>query len=110
MKRSQLSISSSVLWASAFLLGGMVLLQAGRIGDRRAEADSTMGSEGFSVVTVNNGLGGNDSSHPFQNLCVIDSRAEVLYVYYIQSATDPQGLRLRWVQSLPAMFRAARGG
>ncbi|MSR18975.1 MAG: hypothetical protein EXS00_07410 [Phycisphaerales bacterium] len=104
---SSRSAPAPVLWASAFIIAALILVQAGRLGDQQAHAEAVAGGSGFSMVTLTNGLG---SSRAYENVYVIDSHSESLYIYYIAALNDPLGLRLRNLSGLPALFRQGRGG
>lgn len=107
-ERPASSISSAILGASAFVLGGLTLMQAGRFTQTaHASEAANSGQLGFSMATVRSGLGPND--RPYDLVFVIDSRAETLFVYYIENTADKR-VYLRQVVSLPALFRQARGG
>jgi len=102
--------AAAALWASAFILGALTIVQAGRIGTSEAFAEAANSSrEGSSVVTVETGLG--PDNKPYEALWVLDSRSEILSIYYIENANaGEKSLLLRNMVSLPDLFQAARSG
>jgi len=62
---------------------------------------------GVTVVTAANGLGSDNS--PVELLFAIDNRNETLLIYGVESQVEKRMLLLGGA-SLPALFRAARGG
>lgn len=100
--------ATALLLVSAFILAAMVILQAGRIPVRTAQAgDAVTGSEGYTVLTVSSGFG--KDSRPYEFCYVIDNHDEMLYVYEIPQASDKRVV-LRYGSRLPNLFAQARGG
>lgn len=89
------------LWASAFVLAGLILAQASGAFDARADAAGVAGpslkADGISAITVDAGN--------YDALFVIQDKSEQLLVYTV---TDQDGLQLRLKQNLPALFTGAR--
>lgn len=85
------------LWASAFVLAGLILLQAGRPGEARADLVASVG--GVTALTV-----AGASSEDL--LMVIDGRSEELFVYRVENQNN---LELYRRYNLPRMFSDARG-
>lgn len=111
MDRKNLAITpAALLWASAFLLAAMTIVQAGRLPQGAAWAGAAnQGSQGMSVVTQNTGLG--PAERPYEALWVLDSRGEMLFVYYIENANSGEkSLLLRQAIPVTDLFRLARGG
>jgi hypothetical protein len=102
--------AAAALWASAFILGALTIVQAGRIGTSEAFAEAANSSrEGSSVVTIETGLG--PDNKPYEALWVLDSRSEIISIYYIENANaGEKSLLLRNMVSLPDLFQAARSG
>jgi hypothetical protein len=103
--------SNVVLWASAFIITALILMQAGRLAPNPAYGGMAASSDGgFSLVTSSDGNGPADA--PYDLLYIIDNAEEVLYIYTIPNATSSasSGLELLGGGSLPTLFRAARGG
>jgi hypothetical protein len=88
-----------VLWASAFVLAGLILVQAGRSGSSEARADLVSSVGGLTALTV-----AGASSEDL--LLVIDGRSEELFVYRVE---NQQNVELQRRYSLPRMFSDARG-
>jgi len=87
-----------VLWASAFVLAGMILTQADRLGagaQARAELVSQTGS--YTVLTAD---GGTD-----EVLVLLDHRDENLYVYSIE---NQRAITLHERLSLAELFHDAK--
>ncbi len=100
--------SAAILWGSAFIVAALILLTAGRLPENPAYADmATTGNGGFSMVTAVSGFGPAD--RPYEILYVIDNQSQMFYIYAVEAATDRR-IALRGGASLPALFRAGRGG
>lgn len=97
-------LGTTVLGASAFVLAALTIIQAGKPAAFAETANS--GQMGYSASTIRSGLG--PDGRPYELVYVIDSRGEMLYIYYIENATG-QRMQLRQALSLPALFRQARG-
>lgn len=95
----------ATMWATAFILGGMILMQAGRVPSNSAHAGTANGHDDFSVLTARSGSG--DLSSPNDLLYVIDGRDEVLLVYEVEDARKG-GITLRDGGSLEVLFRSSR--
>ena len=110
-RRQGLTVASAALWASAFLLAALTIIQAGRLPFNAAYAAgaANQGGQGTSVITLNTGLG--PDSKPYEALWVLDGRGEMLFVYYIENANSGEkALLLRQAIPVPELFRVARGG
>ncbi|MCH2160343.1 MAG: hypothetical protein MK085_00570 [Phycisphaerales bacterium] len=108
-EQPQIRIGSVVLWAVAFVLTALVIMQAGRLAPNPAYAGmATTTDQGFSLVTSSSGLGPKDA--PYDLLYVIDNRQELLYIYTIPTASNQAASRLELLGggSLPTLFNAAR--
>lgn len=110
MRKQGTSFAAAALWASAFLLTALTVVQAGRLPVNAAFAGAAnQGNQGMSVVTQATGLG--PAEKPYEALWVLDSRGEMLFVYYIENANaGEKSLLLRQVVPVQDLFRAARGG
>ena len=97
--------SSTILWATAFLLGGMILTQAGRLPSNAAHAGNANNNGTYTVLTARSGTGDGLSTHDL--LYVIDNRDEVLLVYEIEDARK-NTILLRDGGSLDTLFRTSR--
>ena len=102
-RRKTFDFSFGALAASAFVLAGMILLQAGERG--KAHAAMAVESDGYTVVTANAGRG--EDAAPDEVLYVLSSRDEVLLVYGIEDARKKQVLFYD-AAPLPLWFRNAR--
>lgn len=99
--------SAAVLWASAFILAGLVIVTAGRLPESPAYGGmATAGLGGFTLVTAPTGFGPSDE--PYEVLCVIDNQTQMLYVYAVDNAADRR-IVLRGGAPLSTLFRAGRG-
>jgi hypothetical protein len=94
------------LWASAFVLTGLIIMQFSRRHAAYAE-EVFPGRDGFSYGTVRNGLIAAIPSMP-ECLWVLDNRSEMLFIYYIEDSANTR-LQLRYRESLANLFRRARG-
>jgi hypothetical protein len=105
------SPAAAVLWASAFILAALTVVQAGRMPMNAAygAGAANQGGQGTSVITLNTGLG--PDSKPYEALWVLDGRGEMLFIYYIENGNSGEkSLLLRHAAPLPDLFRSARGG
>ncbi len=103
--------ASPVLWASAFVIAAMAIMQAGRFAPNPAYAGMAVSTdEGFSMVASSSGRGPAD--RPYDLVYIIDSSEESLYIYWIENANTPatSRLQLRGGAFLPTLFTAGRGG
>lgn len=91
---------TNALWASAFVLLGMILFVANKHVPT-ANADSAITDNGFSMVTSPDGRGA-------ELLYVIDDQNLVLMVYDVQNPQGESNLNPVVAWSLPAMFAEAR--
>lgn len=109
-QRKGVNYAAAALWASAFILGALTIVQAGRLPGQAAYAEAAnAGQDGTSVVTVATGLG--PDNKPYEALWVLDGRTEILTIYYIENANSgTKSLLLRNMVSLPDLFGQARTG
>lgn len=89
-------LTGSALWASAFVLMGMILSQAGRVTEP-AHADMVASVGGYVLMTTE-GSGE-------EILTVIDNRSEMLLMYSVVNQREVQLLER---QRLPELFMNAR--
>jgi hypothetical protein len=104
-KHTQLSPAAAILWASAFLLVAIIVIQAGKLPGSAAYAEMASSNGDYAALTTSTGLGGD--ADPYQVLYVIDNRDEVLMVYEIDDARTGR-IELRGGGSLSNLFRRAR--
>jgi hypothetical protein len=104
-RRTTIHPASAVLWASAFIIAALVIMQAGRLPSNAAYAEMAASRGDFTLITSDSGRG--RDTKPNELLYVIDSRDQVLYVYEIENVRRNQIL-LRDGGSLNALFRKAR--
>lgn len=104
--RTRINQSAAILWASAFVLTGMVIMQAGRmVGPNTAFAEMATNRDSYSLVTTDAGTGGD--TNPNELLYVINTREEMMMVYEVEDARKGQ-ITLRDGGPLQNLFRAAR--
>jgi len=94
-----------VLWASAFVIAALIIMQAGRLSGNHANATMVADRGSYTLMTANSGTGG--ESDPDELLYVIDSREQILLIYEVEDSRKNQIL-LRDGGSLDAMFSRAR--
>ncbi|MFZ4697818.1 MAG: hypothetical protein ACOYMO_07400 [Phycisphaerales bacterium] len=95
----------TVLSCSAVVFAILICFQIAR--PRVAFAgDSVQGKGGISMASIRNGF----SQQFYSPMClwVVDDQSEMLFIYYVENVTDKR-LQLRWSESLPKLFRQARG-
>ena len=98
-------LRAAPLWASAFVIGALVVIQAGRLPAPAAYAGTSAAQGDYTVLTADSGRGG--EVDPDEILYVLDNRDQVLMVYQIEDARRRQVI-LRDGWSLDTLFRRAR--
>lgn len=101
----QINGSAAVLWASAFIIGALVIIQAGKLPGQAAYAEMASSRGDYSVMTTNSGRGGD--ADPDELVYVIDNRDQVLLVYEVEDAKRG-GVLLKDGWNLSIMFNRAR--
>jgi hypothetical protein len=96
--------SRGALWASAFVIAALVVVQAGRFTGTTAHAEMASQRDSFTVLTCSTGRGG---EQPDELLYVLDARNQALLVYEIEDARRRQVL-LRDARSVEKMFTGMR--
>lgn len=105
---TSVNITPSALWASAFVILALIVLQAGRMQPTMATADNVVAGElGFTLMTAPSGFGSKE--RPNELLYVIDNHTEVLYIYDIENYSKKR-IDFMYSTSLPNLFRVARSG
>ncbi|MHC5113066.1 MAG: hypothetical protein ACYTGP_01400 [Planctomycetota bacterium] len=105
IRNTTINVQSTALWASAFVITALVILQAGRLPGNPAYAGTAVNGNEFTLVTANSGRGG--QADPNELLYILDSRAELLMLYEVEDAQKKQ-IFFRHGASLPAWFMNAR--
>ncbi|RLS67392.1 MAG: hypothetical protein DWH97_01205 [Planctomycetota bacterium] len=100
-------LPATILTTSAIAITALAIVEAGRLQPAAFAATAATGLGGFTAITSSVGQGPDEA--PYETLYILDNRGEMIYVYGIDSPTDRR-LVLRGGASLPALFRAARGG
>lgn len=100
-----ITTGAAVLWATALLLGALVIIQAGRLEQRAFADQANSGSLGYSVCSATTGQG--TPAEPIEAVYVVDSRDEVLLVYAIERYQDFK-VQLRHTENLSGLFANAR--
>jgi len=105
---TSLSPAAAILWASAFLLFALIIVQAGSLPGSSAFAEMADSGGDYAALTTTIGKGGGGGDEPpYQVLYVVDSREEVLMVFEIEDARS-KNIILRGGGSLSNLFRGAR--
>ena len=76
--------SATALWASAFVIAALAIVQAGRLPGNSAYAETASDLGDYSLLTARTGRGPED--RPNESLWVIDNRQQVLIVYELEDA------------------------
>jgi hypothetical protein len=103
--RARVDSAAAVLWASAFVVAALVIVQAGRLPGNPAYADQSVELGGYTLLTTGSGTGRGED--PNELLYVLDSRDDTLLVYEVPDARQKQ-INLLGGASLPAWFQNAR--
>ena len=104
MTRSR-STPVTVLWASAFVIAALAIVQAGRLPGQAAYAETVSDFGDYTILTARTGKGPDD--RPNESLWVIDNREQVLIVYDMEDAQRGNFI-VRGGGSLQNLFRTAR--
>jgi hypothetical protein len=80
----QISPAAAVLWASAFVIAALTIIQAGRWPGPAARAETASRSGDYTLLTGRSGRGRDEK--PNELLYVIDNRDQVLLAYYVEDA------------------------
>jgi hypothetical protein len=96
--------AAAALWASAFVIAAMIIVQAGRLPLNPAYAEMTSTRSSYSIMSANGGRG--DDADPDEVLYVIDNRSEVLLVYEVADVRTGAVVP-RDGGALPPLFRNA---
>lgn len=88
---------AAALWASAFVILALIVVQAGRLGGSPAAAGEVDDNAGVRLLTAESG-----NNEDF--LAVINQRTETLSIYTVVNA---RSVELYDVQDLPTIFRQA---
>lgn len=99
------NVSVTALWASAFVIAALTIMQAGRLGGSPAYAETVAGQGDYVLLTARSGRG--DETEPDEVLFVIDNRDQVLLVYEVEDAQRGV-IAARQGGSLVNLFRNAR--
>ena len=100
-----INFSAAALWASAFVILALVIVQAGRMPGNLANAATVADRGAYTLMTADSGKGGD--AEPDEVLLVIDSREQMLLVYECEDARRG-GVVLRDGYSLIDLFVKAR--
>lgn len=104
MNRSR-TRSAAALWASAFVIAALAIVQAGRLPGNSAYAETASELGDYTLLTARTGKGPED--RPNESLWVIDNREQVLIVYELENAQRGT-LTVRGGGSLHNLFMQAR--
>lgn len=102
--KSLQKLLTAPLWASAFVLSGLIVAQ---LSQHPAHAEEVYPGRDISYATVRNGLISGIPSMP-ENLWVLDNNSEMLFIYNIENS-DRTRFQLRYRESLSNLFRRASG-
>ncbi len=97
------SRTSPVLWASAFVLAALVILQAGQLPANPAFAGVVSNGQHMRLLSADNGRGAD--AQPDEVVYLIDNRTETLLLYELEGGK----IVLRDGVSLPTAFQRAAG-
>lgn len=104
-RRNQINAGAAVLWASAFIIAALVIVQAGRSQTNAAHADMVNNRADYTLMTASSGRGGDTDADEL--LYIIDSRDSVLMVYDFDDIRRKEMI-LRDAYPLDRLFAQAR--
>ncbi len=96
---------AAALWASAFVIAALAIVQAGQLPGNSAHAETTSEFGDYTLLTARTGKGPED--RPNESLWIIDNREQVLMVYELEDAQRGT-LTVRGGGSLHNLFLQAR--
>ncbi len=105
MRRFREHPAAAALWASAFVIAALIIIQAGHLPEHQAHAEMSTDRGQYTLMTTSSGRGG--GTEPNQLLYVMDSRDQVFLVYEIENVQQ-QRIHRRDGGSLAALFQNAR--
>lgn len=99
-EKPRLDTGAAALWASAFVIGAMIVSQASRLGAGNPAYAGNVSEVGdLTVLTA--AAGDNEDV-----LAVLDRRDEILYIYGVEQARD---LVLYQIHRVDELFQEAKG-
>lgn len=99
--REKIDVGAAALWASAFVLIALIIVQASDFGGAEARAGSVVAVDGMVSLTAG-------SANGEDVLVILDEREEVISVYGVE---NQRNIRLYDQRELPELFvNANRGG
>jgi hypothetical protein len=101
---TSVNLQAAALWASAFVILALVIVQAGRLPGNTANAAVVADRGSYTLLTASSGRGG---VSPDEILCVLDSREQMLMVYEVEDARRG-GVTLRDGYPVSELFVKAR--
>ncbi len=103
LRRAEWTLMTSALMLATALL---VMLFAPMTPDAQGGDSTVPAPNGIGVITVANGSG--PGARPSESVYVLDNRTEMLMIYTVESSGASRSVALRYVETLPALFRAGR--
>lgn len=98
--RPRFDAGAGALWASAFVIGAMIITQASRLGSGVPAYAGNVSEVGdLTVLTAS--AGDNDDV-----LAVLDRRDEILYIYGVENGRD---LNVYQIHRVDQLFQEAKG-
>jgi hypothetical protein len=104
-QRATINPAAAVLWASAFVIAAIIIMQAGRLPGNMAHAEVVADRASYTLMTADSGRGGD--TEPDELLYIIDSREQVMLVYEVEDARK-KTITFRDGHSLDSLFQRAR--
>lgn len=99
-RTGRLDHSAAALWASAFVIGAMLTVQASRLGAPEAAYAGNIAEAGQIRLLTGDGGGGEEF------LAVLDITRETISIYGVQ---NQKSIELHQVAKLPELFEQAKG-
>lgn len=98
---SKLNPAAAILWASAFIIAALIIVQAGQLPENAAHAEMVTSRNNYTLLTAGSGREANEV------LFVIDARDQILMVYEVDDGRRGQ-MSLRDGGSIENLMRNAR--
>lgn len=100
-RNARIDPAAAALWASAFVIGAMLTVQAGRLGAPEAAYAGNLAEIGQARILTADAGGGEEF------LAVLDVTAQTLSIYGV---ANQRSIELYQVARLPDLFEQAQGG
>ncbi len=100
--------STAALWASAFVIMALIIMQAGKLPGNAAYAEMSSSNEAYTLLTTDAGKG--DDAAPYELLYVLDNRDQFpsgySYQFLVRNSAGP-GTDMTSLDGIPFYYPLA---